>query len=133
MSDTIAAAVREKTYQKLTELVPQSGDETRFTHLGGTAQIKNGLVQNNDLKVQSPDLLNISGKGSANLPKETLDYTVTLGSYPLRVGGTFSKPTFRPDWNAILKGKLEEKKTEETKKLEQKLEDKLKDKLKLFR
>jgi len=133
MSDTIATAVHEKTYQKLTELVPQSGDETRFTRLGGTAQIKNGLVQNNDLKVQSPDLLNISGKGSANLPKETLDYTVTLGSYPLRVGGTFSKLTFRPDWNVILKGKLEEKKSEATKKLEQKLEDKLKDKLKLFR
>ncbi|MGE5241213.1 MAG: AsmA-like C-terminal region-containing protein, partial [Bacteroidota bacterium] len=131
MSDTIAAAIRDKSYQKLTEIIPQSGDETRFTHLDGTAQIRNGIVQNNDLKIQSPDLLNVTGKGSANLPKETLDYTITLGSYPLGIGCTFAKPCFRPDWNAILKqklgGKVEEKKTE----IKQKLEEKLKERLKL--
>ncbi len=133
MSDAIAAAVRDKSYQQLAELVPQSGDETRFSHLGGTAQIKNGIVQNSDLKIQSPDLLNVTGKGSANLPKQTLDYTVTLGSYPLLIDGPFSKPRFRPDWNAILKGKLEQKKSEVKQKLEQNLEQKLKDKFKLFR
>ena len=133
MSDAIAAAIRDKSYQKLTEIVPQSGDETRFTHLGGTAQIRNGIVQNNDLKIQSPELLNITGKGSANLPKETLDYTVTLGSYPLGIGCTFAKPCFRPDWNAILKKQLGGKVEEKKQKLEQKLEEKLKDKLKLFK
>ena len=131
MRDTIAAAVRDKSYQKLTELIPQSGDETRFSQAGGTAQIKNGVVQNNDLKIQSPDLLNVTGKGSANLPKETLDYIVTLGSYPLRVGCTFSKPCFRPDWNAIVGAKLEEKKSEVKEKLQEKLQDKLRDKFKL--
>jgi len=133
MSDAIAAAIRDKSYQKLTELVPQSGDETRFTQLGGTAQIKNGIVENKDLKLQSPDLFNVSGKGSANLPKETLDYTVTLGSYPLLIDGTFSHPRFKPDWNAIFKGKLEEMKSEKTKELEQKLDEKLKEKFKRFR
>jgi AsmA protein len=133
MSDAIAAAIRDKSYQKLTEIVPQAGDETRFTHLSGTAQIKNGVVQNNDLKIQSPDLLNVSGKGSVNLPKETLDYTVILGSYPLGIGCTFAKPCFRPDWNAILKQKLEGKVEQKKEKLEQKLEEKLKDRLKLFR
>ncbi|MHB8535464.1 MAG: AsmA family protein, partial [Sulfuricaulis sp.] len=136
MIGTIETALRDKTYQQLAELPPQSGDETRFTHLDGTAQIKNGVVQNNDLKIQSPDLLNVTGKGSANLPKETLDYILSLGAYPLRIGCSFSKPCFRPDWNAILKnklgGKVEEKKTEVKKKLEQKLEDKLKNKFKLF-
>jgi len=133
MLDSITAAIRDGSYQKLAELVPQSGDETRFTRLDGTAQIRNGIVQNNDLKIQSPDLLNVTGKGSANLPRETLDYTVTLGSYPLGIGCTFSKPCFRPDWNAILKQKLGGKVEEKKEKLEQKLEDKLKDKLKLFR
>ncbi|GAB4509462.1 MAG: AsmA family protein [Sulfuricaulis sp.] len=133
MIDTIEAAKRDKSYQKLAELSPQPGDETGFSHLAGTAQIKNGIVQNNDLKIQSPKLLNISGKGSADLPKETLDYTVTVGAYPIIIDGPFAKPRFRPDWNAILKGKVEEKKTEIKEKAEQKLEQKLKDKLKLFK
>jgi len=127
MTDAIEAAKRDKTYQKLTELSPQPGDETRFSQLGGTAQIKNGIVQNNDLKIQSPNLLNIGGKGSANLPKETLDYTVTLGSYLILIDGSFSKPRFRPDWNAILKEKLEERKSE----IKEKLQERFKDKFKL--
>ena len=127
MTDAIAAAKREKTYQKLTELKPQAGDETRFSQLGGTAQIKNGIVQNNDLKIQSPNLLNVSGKGSANLPNETLDYTITTGSFPVIIDGPFSNLRYRPDWNAILKEKLEEKKSE----IKEKLQEKLKDRFKL--
>jgi AsmA protein len=131
MRGSIASAIRDNSYQKLTELIPQSADETRFTHLDGTTQIKNGVVQNNDMKIQSPDLLNVTGKGSANLVKETLDYTVALGSYPLGIGCTFSKPCFRPDWNAIIRnklgGKAEEKKTE----IKEKFQEKLKERFKL--
>jgi AsmA protein len=126
MVDTIEAAKRDKSYQKLVELSPQPGDETRFSQLGGTAQIKNGIVQNIDLKIQSPNLLNISGKGSADLPRETLDYTVTVGSYPIVIDGPFSKPRFKPDWNAILKGVLDERKTEVKEKLQEKLKEKFK-------
>ncbi len=127
MIDAIEAAKRDKSYQKLAELSPQPGDETAFSRLSGTAQIKNGVVQNNDLKIQSPKLLNISGKGSADLPREILDYTVTVGAYPIIIDGPFSKPRFRPDWNAILKGRVEEKKTE----IKEKLQEKLKEKFKL--
>ncbi|WP_372522167.1 AsmA family protein [Sulfuricaulis sp.] len=126
MTATIEAAKRDKTYQKLTELSPQSGDETRFSQLGGTAQIKNGIVQNNDLKIQSPNLLSISGKGSADLPKETLDYIVSVSSYPIIIDGPFAKLRFRPDWNAILKGKAEEKKTEVKEKFQEKLKERFK-------
>ena len=126
MTDAIEAAKRDKTYQKLAELSPQPGDETRFSQLGGTAQIKNGVVQNNDLKIQSPKLLNISGKGSADLPKEILDYNVTVGSYPIIIDGPFAKLRFRPDWNAILKGKVEEKKTEVKEKFQEKLKERFK-------
>ncbi len=101
--------------------------------MGGTAQIKNGVVQNNDLKVQSPDLLNVTGKGSADLPKETLDYTVTVGQYPIIISGPFSNLKYRVDTSALLKGKVEEKKSEVKEKIEQKLEQKLKGKLKLFK
>jgi len=127
MVDVIDAARRERSLEKLTELKPNPGDETRFTQLGGTAQIRNGIVQNNDMKVQSPNLLNISGKGSADLPRETLNYTVTVGSYPIIISGPFSSLKFRPDTSALLKGKVEEKKIE----IKQKLEEKLKERFKL--
>ena len=129
MADTIAAAKRDKSYQKLAELTPQAGDETRFSQLGGTAQITNGVVRNNDMKIQSADLLNVTGQGSGNLPKETLSYNVTVGTFPILIDGPFSKLRFRPDWNAIMKERLEEKKTE----TREKLEKKLKDKFKLFK
>ena len=129
MSATIAAAKRDKSYQKLVELTPQAGDETRFSQLGGTAQITDGVVRNNDMKIQSPDLLNASGKGSADLPRETLDYNVVVGTFPILIDGPFSKLRFRPGWNAIMQEKLEEKKTE----TREKLEKKLKDKFKLFK
>jgi AsmA protein len=131
MIDTIKTAQRDNLLQKLTELKPQPADETPFTQLSGTARITNGVVQNDDLKVQSPDLLNVSGKGSANLPRQTLDYRVTVGEYPIVISGPFSSPKFRVDTSALLKGKVEEKKEEAKKKAEQKLEQKLKDKFKL--
>jgi AsmA protein len=133
MIDAIKTAERDNLSQKLTELKPQPGDETPFTQLGGSARITNGVVQNDDLKVQSPDLVNVSGKGSVNLPQQTLDYRVTVGSYPIIIDRTFAKPRFRPDWSAILKGKVEEKKTEIKKKAKEELKQELKDKLKFLK
>lgn len=127
MTDTIKNAQRNNLLQKLTELQPQATDQTRFTQLGGTAQIKNGIVQNNDLKIQSPDLLNVAGKGSADLPKETLNYTVTAGQYGVIMYGPFSQLKFKPDLSAVVKGKVEEKKSE----IKEKLQEKLKDRFKL--
>ena len=129
MIDTVKTAQRDNLLQKLTELKPQSGDETLFSQLSGTVQIKNGVAQNNDLKARSPDLVNVSGAGSADLSKETLDYRMTAGQYTVVISGPFSRLKFRVDTSALIKGKVEEKKTE----VKQKLEQKLKDKLKLFK
>lgn len=129
MTDAIKNAQRGNLLQNLTELAPQPGDETRFSQLSGTALIKNGVVQNNDLKVQSPNLFNVTGKGTADLPREILDYTVTAGQYPIVIYGPFSNLKYKPDLNALLKGKVEEKKS----KLEENLKQQLKDRLKLFR
>jgi AsmA protein len=117
----------------------------------GTATVSNGLVRNDDLLLLSP-LLRISGKGQVSLPAETIDYTLTTKlvgslegqggksleelkgvSIPVRVGGTFSKPTYVPDLGAALsdaaKARLEEKVEEQKQKLEEKLGDELQDKL----
>jgi len=126
MIDAVKTAQRDNALQKLAELSPKPGDETHFTSLGGTAQIKNGLVRNNDLKVESPDLLHVTGQGTADLPTEMLDYRVTVGSYPVIISGPFSNLKFRVDTSALLKDKIEQKKKDATNKLEQKLKDKLK-------
>lgn len=126
MTDTIKNSQRDNLLQKLTELKPQTTDETRFTQLGGTAQIKNGIVQNDDLKIQSPDLLNVAGKGSADLSKETLNYTVMAGQYGVIIHGPFAQLKFTPDLSVVVKGKVEEKKSEIKEKLQEKLRDRFK-------
>jgi AsmA protein len=121
MADTINAAIKQKTAHNLGQLVPAKGDETKFTQLGGTARVTDGVARNDDLKLQSPNLVNVSGQGSADLPREQLDYTVTIGSVPLRITGPFSDLKFAPDLKAVgkqaVEQKLEGKKDELGKKL----------------
>ncbi|MEE9356182.1 MAG: AsmA family protein [Methylococcaceae bacterium] len=138
--------------------IPAMNDKasTPFTELKGSVQVNNGLAVNNDLQAYSSSL-KINGKGSADLVSEKLDYAVTtkllkaeandnqsekIKGLPLaiKVGGTFSKPTFQPDLEAILKAKygakLEREKEKHMKKLnekvnkqKQKLQEKLNKKL----
>jgi AsmA protein len=128
-----------------------SNNQTDFAVLSGTANVTNGLVRNDDLTLQSP-FLRISGKGQTHLAEETIDYTLTtklVGSLegqggksldelkgvpiPVRVGGTYSKPTYTPDLAAALsetaKAKVEEKVEKEKDKLKEKIEKKIGDKL----
>jgi AsmA protein len=126
-------------------------NQTDFAVMKGTARVTNGLVVNDDLLLQSP-FLRIGGKGQTHLGDETIDYTLTTKlvgslegqggkaleelkgvSIPVRVGGTYSKPTYTPDLGAALseaaKAKVEEKVEEEKEKLKEKIEEKIGDKL----
>jgi AsmA protein len=119
-------------------------NQTDFTELQGTATVTDGVVRNNDLSAKSP-LLRITGEGQASLPAETIDYLLTtkiVGSLkgqggkgldelkgveiPVRISGTFSKPTYTPDLAAGLGDVAREKAKE---KIEKKTEKLLKDKL----
>jgi AsmA protein len=119
-------------------------NQTDFTDLQGTATVTDGVVRNNDLSAKSP-LLRISGEGQASLPAETIDYLLTtkiVGSLkgqggkgldelkgveiPVRISGTFSKPTYTPDLAAALGDVARDKAKEKIEKKTQKL---LKDKL----
>ncbi len=131
-------------------------NQTDFAELRGTATVTNGVVRNNDLSLKSP-LLRVTGEGEVSLPQETIDYLLTtkiVGSIegqggkglgelkgvaiPVRIGGTFSKPSYTPDVGAALseaakakvEEKVEEKKEELKQKVEEKVQDQLKDKLK---
>ncbi|MEZ5445097.1 MAG: AsmA family protein [Gammaproteobacteria bacterium] len=98
-------------------------EETDFTELTGTYKIVNGVVTNNDLAAKSP-LLRIAGQGKADLVSSELDYRIDatvvgtiegqggkeladLGgtTIPIKVGGTFDKPSFRPDIESIAKAR----------------------------
>ncbi len=119
-------------------------NQTDFAELRGTATVTNGVIRNKDLSLMSP-LLRITGKGKVGLPDESIDYELTtkiVGSLegqggkslqelkgveiPIRIGGTFSKPTWTPDLGAAV-GDVVKKKAK--KEIEKKSKDLLKDKL----
>jgi AsmA protein len=99
-----------------------SGDEpaqTDFASITGTATVKNGLVSNRDLSAKSP-LLRVTGKGTASLPQETIDYKITTTvvatskgqggkglddlagvPIPIHVTGTFAAPSYGLDMAAL--------------------------------
>ncbi len=112
-------------------------DQTLFSDMDGTASIKQGLIQNDDLVAKSSKLL-VNGKGNANLNTEQLDYQVTarLIKTPatatesaqfhdlpvvVHIGGTFNKPTYTLDMASLL--------TEKNKAKIEKILDKNKDKI----
>ncbi|MGE0650408.1 MAG: AsmA family protein [Alphaproteobacteria bacterium] len=47
--------------------------QTDFSEMGGTFQIRNGILSNNDLALLSP-LMRVTGKGTVNLPQRRIDY-----------------------------------------------------------
>ncbi len=96
-------------------------DQMLFSKLSGTATIKNGLVQNNDL-IGITSKMHLNGKGTADLNSEKLDYKLNaryiktkatttepeqLIDTPINVNitGTFAKPTYTVDLAAILSDK----------------------------
>ena len=116
--------------------------QTDFTELSGSLTMTDGLVRNRDLAAKSP-LLRIDGKGDVDLRKDTIDYLITTElvsslegqggkgrdqlsgvPIPVRVTGSLSNPSYRPDLEAALsaktKAQLEEKKEEVLKKVEEK-------------
>ena len=125
-----AVAQRGNVVQALATVVPQANDETQFSHLSGTAKVTNGIVANDDLNLQGPHI-QITGKGTANLPQATVDYTANIDSYPLLITGPFVQLKFRPDWNTILRGQvhkqIDQEKSKARDQIKQDLNKRLKD------
>ncbi len=94
--------------------------KTDFAELGGTYVIRRGILTNNDLSLKSP-LLRLAGKGTVDLPNQTVDYRLepkivasTTGqggsasaagiSVPVIVSGPWSNISYRPDLAGALGG-----------------------------
>lgn len=93
--------------------------QTRFTELTATATLKNGVANNQDLRVKAP-LFRVQGNGSIDIAAGQLNYLARVtvldtadaqGSaelralrgvtVPVRLTGSISKPTYRVDIAAL--------------------------------
>lgn len=108
--------------------------KTDFAKLGGSFLIKNGVVSNNDLEATLP-FSRVTGEGTVDLPKESLNYLVMAKivntskgqggaelsdlkglTVPVRIKGSFTDPSIKLDMDKLIgdkaKAQLKEKKAE---------------------
>jgi AsmA protein len=121
---------------------------TAFNTLSATGTIANGVVASNDITAATR-VLKVTGKGTTDLPAGTLDYRLDAAvnkvpeasasaetadvvgfTIPVRITGSLSDPTVRPDLEALAKGVIKQKLDDKKKEVEQQLRDQLGEKLK---
>lgn len=148
----VAQLIRTASAKLRGESVPaDEPQQTDFTELTGTATVRDGVVNNQDLAMKSP-LLRVDGAGQANLVQEQIDYTVKAVivsslegqggealeqlkgvPIPVRITGSFADPSYNVDLAEVLteqqKARVEEKVEEQKEKLREKAQDQLKEKL----
>lgn len=122
---------------------PKTTNQTDFASVTGSATIRNGVVNNQDLRASSP-ALRVAGEGSVDLPKQRINYLLNTSivetdqgqggkelaelksvTIPVKITGTFDKPKFKLDLAPVLKAKAKAKLKKEKKKLKKKVEKKL--------
>lgn len=124
---------------------PEVTDEMEYASLTASVKIKNGIVSNSDLKMNGP-FTQVTGAGTVNLPKSSLDYRAQVlisenrndPPVPVRIHGPLSKPGFSVEWDKILKDRAQKEVTkrvdEERKKIEENIRKQLNQELqKLFK
>jgi len=92
--------------------------KTDFAELSGTFKIDNGIVRNDDLLLRNP-LLRVTGAGTADAPKRTVNYRIEPKAVaslegqgaasdakgvavPVIVEGPWDNVTYRPDLTAMI-------------------------------
>ena len=128
-----AQALRDQYKGKPVQVKATKDDKTAFKVLSGSALITNGMAQNNDLLLETPGM-RATGQGSADLPKERLDYRLSVirvkdegkkCPWPLLIRGPFAKISpaidfetlIRCEGKAVVEKKVEKKKEELKEKL----------------
>ena len=125
----IGRMIREAKARIEGEPLPPSDEplQTDFTELSGSINFTDGVGRNDDLHAKSP-LLRIRGKGTADLPREQVDYLLTtaiVGSgegqggkdlqdlkglqIPIKVTGSFQKPKYQLDLETLLAAEAKRK------------------------
>jgi AsmA protein len=78
--------------------------QTEFAEASATYTITNGVVRNEDLAMNAP-LFQVTGKGTVDLPKRTVDYRVVpkVGvGVPIIVSGPWDNISYRPDLSSAI-------------------------------
>lgn len=113
------------------------GNSTPFDTFKASADLANGVATTQDLDIASGDL-RVTGRGTANLVTEAVDYHVNaailkgtgaggaLANVPLLIGGTMSSPSVRPDTQALMKSVAEQQIRKHKGEVENKLRNVLK-------
>ncbi|NOX27561.1 MAG: AsmA family protein [Gammaproteobacteria bacterium] len=121
--------------------------QTDFAELSGSANIKSGLLQNQDLLMKSP-FFRVNGRGKANLINESVDYLTEVSivetskgqggkgladlkglTIPVKISGTFTNPKFKPDLKSLISDSAKQKAKEKIDKQKGRFKGKLLDKL----
>ena len=96
---------------------PIKDEQTQLTEMAGSWKIVHGIVQNDDLYVESPTI-SASGSGAINIITQTLDYRANVRSpmlatkhsisladrgiaVPIRISGRWDDISVRPDFSAM--------------------------------
>ena len=149
----LAQSIREAKAKMSGTTAPASdGDlQTDFSSLIAEATIKQGIVTSQKLLAQAP-FMRITGSGTVDLPKESLNYLVKTKivasdkgqggedlkeldglTIPVKLKGAWTSPSVSLDLNSLLEQKataeIEKKKDEVIEETKKKVEEKLKDTL----
>lgn len=106
---------------RLPDLDRDLKQKTEFSELAATLTITNGIAENRDLRLTSP-LLRVSGAGTADLPRRTLNYMLRPKlvaalpgqgnaqpqpqqglELPVKITGSWDRPNVQPDFDSVLK------------------------------
>jgi AsmA protein len=115
---------------------------TAFDTFKASANINNGVATTKDLNIAS-QLLRVTGAGSSNLNTGAIDYDVkatvlksapaaaqkssvaTLAEIPVKISGTMSSPTVRPDLEGMAKARVQQELNKHKDEIQQKVQDQL--------
>ncbi len=110
----LAAALRRA---KTLGLGGSESEKTDFAELSGSFVIKNGVLENRDLKMLAP-LVRLTGEGLVPVPPQTIDYKVEAKlvaslegqggqdalaglPIPIRIQGPWDKIEYNADWKSV--------------------------------
>lgn len=109
---------------------------TAFDSFKVSADIAGGVATTDDLNIVSQQL-RVTGKGSANLATQAIDYQVsatvtksasggTLAKIPVRITGSFDDPKIRPDVEGMAKERVKQELDKRKDEIKEKIGEKLK-------
>ncbi|MGI9302425.1 MAG: AsmA family protein [Gammaproteobacteria bacterium] len=111
-----------------------TGEELVFKILDGAAQIENGVLKNENLKLITPIIV-AKGEGAADLPQSQVDYRMGIGLatseggakggvyVPIRITGAFDNLSYKLDLEAAAKERLKLELDDQKAKLEARAEE----------